>query len=1054
MKHTFWITLLSVAITCSAAAGGTGGALQRWAVLCSKELQDTALNDLVAVELSKAMDLELVNREELSRVESELELAQLFDAASAEDRLKLGRMVRADALVLIRRHGAYPKAPLLLTIAECNQGARLHSQELPTQPDAAAASQIAKIVLATRRHFSRGVTQLLAVPDFLSRNLTHDYDQFQGRYANLLREAISLDEGVAVLEIEEAHAISKELTGEELGIRHVPLVIEGEFRMDVAPGSTPPTVSLHIRLIDDNSSRTIESPKLAIAKVPQWIASDLARQVLVHVGGKQSLTIEAQIRLLIARADEFAQLGDYPQSVNLREAVLLIDPSLIEQRLKLLEACMTVIQSHDFLTWSKRQLDRSTTREQIRQKVDLYLQALEHLEYVIRNRQVERDRAVGWTFRLNQAFGSLKHPVLRQPESHGDRIGREELARAQEPKRRFYLEVVPKILDMPPLSSRPEHPLRFKRPQNPLADKDFIESWQSTLLAGVADRTDRKYPMPSDLKDLVHAYTKILPDGLPLSLRGSSPRPYEIESGGATPKDYMTFYRKLAESDHKTASIRGRYMLLLCQYDKARGKRESGMGLLIDNPFEKTKMTPEKQKDLLDQVQKLKADYRALPRLANLPSPEHDDGWHDITDLEQEIENSLRPERQQRMWANDPTQHVSRSTGALHFKPIPLVIRQLDGTIEQHPDARKTRIPPQRIHHMNVVRCGPTTDVFWCREGVFVMRRPGSMDEVLHAKLSRTDLSQAIQQVVWDGRQLWVSKRNGAVWIVSIDGAVLAKVDASSGLPPASPHGAVLHPLENGRVVALGSFGDPPRAWAATITYAGDKAAVHIFFEAKNAPPLGPQLSGRDAIDVGFRIGQGSVHAYQPRGVTGRPLLLVQRSCAFPLQINLETFAVSIFRFHDARNATHETYWYSRDGVLLEGSSSRIGVRAPQGQPWPNGKLWRPIPLSNPPAPNPDYDDMKPPQMLRYLFDNGIHPSVIDCEDGYVYYFGQFCYRINPSTWTADRLTSTLLPGSFEHCLNFGISAHYGMTAWAEGTFYQISLDEKAIPPAGGPMAK
>jgi hypothetical protein len=425
--------------------------------------------------------------------------------------------------------------------------------------------------------------------------------------------------------------------------------------------------------------------------------------------------------------------------------------------------------------------------------------------------------------------------------------------------------------------------------------------------------------------------------------------------------------------------------------------------------------------------------------------------WNELAGFERDIENALHPERRQTMAANDPTTQVKRSTGAVRFTPITLAVKLLDGTVETHPQPKQFSGTAQHITGMNVVRCGQATDVFWHHQGLCVMRQPGSIDEVLHTEAS--DFRHDIQQVVWDGRQLWVAKADGAVWIVAADGDVRAKVDASCGLPPAS-RGAVLCPVESGRVVALGSLGDPPRAWAATIVYVDGKATVRVFFEATRAPSPEPRLDGRAAIDIGFGVGAGSVHAYQPKGMPRRPLLLVQRAFAFPLQVDLETLAVSILPFDGEKYLPHEKWWYSRDGVLLGGASARIGIRAPQGQPWPDGNFWRPIPLNNPPAPNPDYDDTRSPEMVGVLFDGGRSPAVIDSEDGYVYYFGQFCYRINPATWTADRLTSTWMPWPYDDCRGFGVSAHYGLTTWAAGTLYRITIDEASIPPAGGPILK
>ena len=55
-------------------------------MVCSREIQKTRLGDQLTVELSKAPGLELVERDEMSKIVAELELAQLAGAQNGRGR--------------------------------------------------------------------------------------------------------------------------------------------------------------------------------------------------------------------------------------------------------------------------------------------------------------------------------------------------------------------------------------------------------------------------------------------------------------------------------------------------------------------------------------------------------------------------------------------------------------------------------------------------------------------------------------------------------------------------------------------------------------------------------------------------------------------------------------------------------------------------------------------------------------------------------------------------------------------------------------------------------
>ena len=112
-------------------AGPVKLSFRRWGVICSKDAQDAGLGDLVTVELSKEKGLELVDRADLDAVTKELQLAAVFEAGAAAERLKMGQLLKADALLLLSIGNAPKGRALKIVVSECRCGARLRIEYLP-----------------------------------------------------------------------------------------------------------------------------------------------------------------------------------------------------------------------------------------------------------------------------------------------------------------------------------------------------------------------------------------------------------------------------------------------------------------------------------------------------------------------------------------------------------------------------------------------------------------------------------------------------------------------------------------------------------------------------------------------------------------------------------------------------------------------------------------------------------------------------------------------------------------------------------------------------------
>src|SRR5688572_8729192 len=78
----------------------------------------TPLVTLLEAQLSQKTDLRLVERQEIEKVLSEQKLQLLFGAESAAERIRVGQLIRADALILLRQREGNESKSLDLVICE------------------------------------------------------------------------------------------------------------------------------------------------------------------------------------------------------------------------------------------------------------------------------------------------------------------------------------------------------------------------------------------------------------------------------------------------------------------------------------------------------------------------------------------------------------------------------------------------------------------------------------------------------------------------------------------------------------------------------------------------------------------------------------------------------------------------------------------------------------------------------------------------------------------------------------------------------------------------
>jgi hypothetical protein len=137
MSMRVWIRVLVAGLVCTLLAAADdsvaadSGPLRRWAVVGDPAVREAGLSDLVTAELAQLPQVELVEREELQRAIQELELSQLHTAAQPAGRLRLGALVKADALILLSSSKHDGKRFVRVVTCDCVSGARLAYEQFP-----------------------------------------------------------------------------------------------------------------------------------------------------------------------------------------------------------------------------------------------------------------------------------------------------------------------------------------------------------------------------------------------------------------------------------------------------------------------------------------------------------------------------------------------------------------------------------------------------------------------------------------------------------------------------------------------------------------------------------------------------------------------------------------------------------------------------------------------------------------------------------------------------------------------------------------------------------
>lgn len=272
-----------------------------------------------------------VERAQIDKVLKEQELQAMFSPQGVGQRVRLGKLLKADVLVMVRPVKDAKEPTLELVVSETTGGLRLLVRAVPItkNPDSDLPAMLAAVREGLSKH-RETVKEVIAVPSFASNDLEFTYDHLKGAFAKLVESAALDRKGIAVVELAEAEALAKEIALAPPGTtlnRPLPVYLLGEFRNEGKGDKRTVTLKLRAerggKLIGKADTSTV-APDRAPKALREW-ATGVLDTLAKDDGPRPPADAKAEAKVLAERARMLARLGSAEASLALIEASLLLD---------------------------------------------------------------------------------------------------------------------------------------------------------------------------------------------------------------------------------------------------------------------------------------------------------------------------------------------------------------------------------------------------------------------------------------------------------------------------------------------------------------------------------------------------------------------------------------------------------------------------------------------------------------------------------------------------------------------------------------------------------
>jgi len=385
-----------------------------------------------------------VERADIDKVLQEQKLQALFSPQGVAERVKLGQLLKADLLVMVRPVKGASEPVLELVVSETATGLRLVRRAVPVTKDTDA--DVAALLAAARdglRRHGETITEVVAVPPFVSTDLELTHEHLKGAFAKLAEVEALSRKGVVVVELAEAEALAKELALTAPGarpVRPLPVYLLGEYRCEGKGAER--TVNLKLRAERGakalGAGAEVKVRAGAESEAVRTWASDTLGALARDDRPRPPADPKVEARVLAARARTFKQLGNPAEALALTEASLLLDPDQPDLHADALRAGGKVMWP--IFARLKGPLEQ---KGDLADGVRLYLRGLAHLEaYITAGRDPMPPIGTGWEdLYHNVSYSGFLKPAVRDTPAH-----RDAMRLMNEEKRAMCLRVIPLLV--------------------------------------------------------------------------------------------------------------------------------------------------------------------------------------------------------------------------------------------------------------------------------------------------------------------------------------------------------------------------------------------------------------------------------------------------------------------------------------------------------------------------------------------------------------------------------------------------------------------------------
>ncbi|MFA8019252.1 hypothetical protein [Bremerella cremea] len=650
-------------------AWGKDAGRQRWAIIATSEIAETGLVELVTAQLSRREAIQLVEREDLSLATRELELSALLSPENVLKRLELGKTLRANAMLLLSMESEDARQIVRAVVCDADLGVRLWQARFIYNGQAdieSLAAQCVGSVDEVRQQFPDGVEHIIAIPPFLSEDFGIRFQYLQTRCQDLVTSSLMARPGVALLELDEAHALLREheLTFSEGITRPIATIVQAHFQV-TSSNTMEHSIKLNIELTHgEQPGRSLEKT-IPLEELDAWLLTEFSEHVLRDVANRPgSLSAAMQKEILSRHAQRFAELGDWQHSVALREAALVLDPKDALLRALAISEYQHRNQPDPDRIWQLsqnfRKLSLSERENEFRHAANDMRVGFQHLAYLIRNRLVGRVDAIG----MLGKHAYFDTSAVRAA-AHNDPRKVELLQPACAAQREFLRDVYPLIDHLPDERLLPTH----------LSDPFYGGRYE--LTNHVAKDVAFNHYDAASLASLRETLLRLLPatDPTTENMLGLFSSTLVPQPGTPEYEPWGRLIADLRRSDRELARLYGHFA-----YAVEKNRRERSRGEL---------------ESMLAEVARLDRASEPIQRVINL--------------------QLVRPPHQApRALSAPPPRGNFGPTGRMEFAPISLVVSGKEG-----------ETPPLLT---GMLRCG-AKDVYWSDDRFFVMDEPGILRE-------------------------------------------------------------------------------------------------------------------------------------------------------------------------------------------------------------------------------------------------------------------------------------------------------------------------------------